>query len=306
MIKKRSLLLVKEESEYGADPTPSASVNALLGIDVKTKETAEADERGVEKGHIGIKASILGKIYTEITFQVELKGSGTPGIAARIGDLLEACGFTETIVAGSSVNYAPGSSNFKSVTIYHYIDGRLHKITGARGNVKLAMAAGKRGFLEFTMKGLYNAPTDVSLPTATYESTIPPVCKSCALSLNSNDDLIVQQVEIDLVNAVTLRENLNATTGYAGASIESRKPTITLNPEAVSIATYDFRSDLLTTPRAFSMVVGSAAGNKITITAPKLNTIDFEYADREGILVEQIKGELAEDSGNDELVISFT
>ena len=306
MLKKRSLILVKEESEYASDSSPSASDNALLGIDVKTKEAPEAEEREVEKGYLGRRASLLGKIHTEITFQVELKGSGTKGTAARIGDLLEACGFTETVVAGSSVNYAPGSSSLKSVTIYHFIDGRKHIITGARGSIKLVMAAGKRAFLEFTMKGLYTAPTDTALPAASYETTVPPVCKSCALSLNSVSNLVVQQVEIDMAIAVALRESLNAATGVAGFEIESRKPTISLNPEAVSVATYDFRTDLLTTPRSFSMVIGSVAGNIITITAPKLNITEFEYADREGVLVENIKGELAENSGNDEIAISFT
>jgi len=305
MLKKRSVLLVKEESVYGTDPTPSASTDALLGIDVKVKETPTAEERPVNKATLGKTASLLGKIHTEISFSVELKGSGTKGTAPRIGDLLEACGFTETIYAGSSVSYAPASASIKSVTIYAYLDGRLHIVKGARGSVKINIEAGKRGLLEFTMKGLYAAPTDTALPSATYEETVPPVAKGCTLSVNSVTSLVVQKTEIDLGNKVAERPSLIGTGGIAGFDITERDPSITLDPEAVSIATYDFRADLLTTPRAFSLTIGATAGNIITVTAPKLNTKSFEYADRDGILVESIKGELAENAGNDELVISF-
>jgi hypothetical protein len=306
MLKKRSVLLVKEESVYGTDPTPSASLNAILGIDVKFKETPEAVERGVDKATLGKKASLLGSIYTEISFSVEMAGSGTKGVAPRIGDLLEACGFTETVSAGSSVVYAPGSASFKSATIYAYLDGRLHIVKGARGTAKASVAAGKIGTIEFSMQGLYTAPTDVALPAATYDGIVPPVAKGCTLSLNSVTSLVVQQVEIDVGNEIAKRPSLTAVTGWAGVDITGRKAGISLDPEAVSIATYDFRADLLTTPRTFSLVLGSVAGNIMTITAPKLNVTSFEYGDRDNVLVESIKGELAENAGNDELVIAYS
>lgn len=311
MLKRRNVLLVKEEANYGVDPTPAPADNAILGIDVKIKEVPAPEERDVEMATLGKKASLLGKIYAEISFQVELQGSGTRGVAPRIGDLLEACAYTETIVAGSSVNYNPGSAGFKSATIYCYIDGRLHIVKGATGNIKKTIAAGKRALYEFTMKGLYTAFTEVALPSVTYENKdgvqiVPPIAKGCTLSLNSVTSLVVQQVEIDLGNKIAMRDSLGGTDGIAGFAFTGRNPSITLNPEAVSLSTYDFRADLLKTPRAFSLQLGTVAGNIITHSAPKLNTTGFEYADRDGVLVESIKGELAEDSGNDEEQISFT
>ena len=63
---------------------------------------------------------------------MELAGSGTAGTAPRYGALLQACGLSETIVASTSVTYAPVSSAFSSATIYFNNDGIRHILTGCR------------------------------------------------------------------------------------------------------------------------------------------------------------------------------
>jgi len=194
------------------------------------------------------------------------------------------------------------------VTIYLYKDGRRYVVTGARGSFKLLAPANKVATIEFTMNGLYAAPTDTSLPsTVTYESTTPPVCKNQTLSLDSVTTLKVQSSEIDLAAEVGPRVSKIASTGIGAIEITSRKPVLTINPESVSIATLDLRSKLLATPVAYSEIIGSADGNKITISVPKANYVDIEYADREGVMVENIKCECTRnsDAGDDEIEIKF-
>ncbi|MCK7495178.1 MAG: hypothetical protein MZW92_31855 [Comamonadaceae bacterium] len=43
----------------------------------------------------------------QLTFDVEIKGSGAAGTAPELGVLLKGCGFGETVVAVTSVTYAP-------------------------------------------------------------------------------------------------------------------------------------------------------------------------------------------------------
>jgi len=307
MLAKRSVLLAKEEVNYGVDVVPDGTNNAFLAIDAKIKEVSEAVERGVQQVSLSKKPSVLGIISVEVTFKIELRGSSTKGTAARVGDLLEACGFSETVSAGSSVTYVPASSTIKSVTLYLYLDGRRHIVTGAKGNVKATAPAGKTVLLEFSMKGIYAAPTTTALPTVTHETTIPPVVKSASLTLNAVTSLVVQQLELDMGNEVSPRPDMNSANGVAGFEITDRKPIAVINPESVLIATYDFRADLLATPRQLSAVIGSASGNKITFTMPKFNIIDIEYGDREGTLIETFKGECCQnaDAGNDEVSIKF-
>ena len=230
--------------------------------------------------------------------------------APRLGALLKACAFAETVSVGSSVTYNPVSSPTSSITVYLYLDGMLHKLTGAVGTVKLSLEAGKTGVLDFSFKGIYNAPTDTTLATPTFETTVDsvPIVKSSSLTYNANSSLYVNKADMDIANTIALRPSVNATNAVAGFQVTSRKPNISIDPEVESIATIDWRTDLLSTPRAFSMVVGATAGNIITFSIPKMNVVDIQYGDRDGILTNTIKAEMTANTatGDDELSIKFT
>lgn len=308
MLEERSVLLVKEETEYGTDPTPSSTANAVLAIGAKVKEVHEPAERGPQSKSLSPNASLLGSLYAEISFSLEVKGSGTKGVAPRLGALLKACAHSEGAVAGSSVSYKPTSASIVSVTLYLYKDGRLHIVKGARGTAKLKNSANKVATLEFSLKGLYAAPTDTVLPTTvTYESTEPPICKNQTISFNSVTSLEMESSELDFAVEAAALPSKTATNGIGSIQITSRKPTITINPQSVPISTLDLRALRGVTPVAYSEVLGSVAGNKITISVPKFNVIDIEYADREKVTVENIKGECVRntDAGDDEYEIKF-
>lgn len=312
MLLRNKTLLAKEEGTYGSDPTPTVAENAIEARNVKVNYTGDVLERDYVRGNISPVSPILGQHHAEITFEMDLKGSGTAGTAGRLGDLLEACGYAETASVGSSVVYKPTSDSIKSVTFYVYehvsaSSSRLHKITGARGNVQIKMTAGQMAVLSFAFKGKYNLPTDVAHPaTPTYESTLPPVVKSASFSLNSNSNLIVQEVTLDSANELVKQDDINDATSLKGFLITGRKPAGQFNPEAVSVATYDFWSDwIASTARALSVVVGATAGNKCTITAPKVTVDAINEGDRNGILTTDIPFRCSQNAGNDELVLTF-
>jgi len=304
---RRQILLVKEESTYGTDAAPDATNNAILVSNPEIKEVVEMAERDPVKNTLLNPAPLAGQRYATISFQTELILSGSAGVAPRIGDLFEACGFSETVSAGSSVTYEPSSdvSAHKSVTIYLYKDGRLHKLTGARGSFKLTAAVGKVCVIDWSFSGLYTPPADASLPSSvSFEDTIPAVVLDASFTLNSVSSLHLQQIEIDMQNEVQKSDDINAASGIAALGIIARKPVCSINPEMVSVATYDFRSDWLgAVGRAMSFVIGSAAGNKATISCPKFHITDIAYGDREGRIIEEISAELKEDSGDDEISI---
>lgn len=309
----QKILLVKEESEYGTDPTPTLAANAVDAESIVVNYVGEVLERALQRETMSPPGAKLGKRSIEVSFSCELKGSGSLGVAPALGDLLEACGFAESVDAGSSVVYAPASTGHKSVTIYVYdvqVDTgnwRLHKITGARGNVNVVMEAGQIARLDFTLKGKYNAMTDVSDPgSATYEETDGPVVESSAFTLNSVSTLVVQSVNVDMGNDVQERPDINTAGGIKGFVIGKRRPQGSFNPEAVLAATYDFRGDwAAATERALSVVAGSVAGNKITITAPKVTIDGINEEDRNGVRVDTMPFKCGKDSGDDELVLTF-
>ncbi len=306
MLKRKQVILAKVETTYGVDVTPAAADDAILAINPEIKEVREVIERNINVSTLSNKPAIEGKRSAELTFQVEIKGSGTAGTAPRLGALLEACSMERTNDPGVSDTYTPVSSSQESVTIYVYIDGRRHILTGARGSFKITATAGAICMLDFTFKGIYNAATTTSMVTAIYDAPVPPTCKSAAFSYNSKTTLCAKMAEIDLANTIAQRDCMNEASGVGGFEITERKPTMTFDVEAQLETSYDFRGDMMSTPREVSFEIGSTEGNTCTITVPKYNVTNIEYADAEGILIEKLSGECSIDSGDDELEIVFT
>jgi hypothetical protein len=305
--KKNQLLLAKVETTYDTDAAPSASTDSILAIDPKIKETVDPVRRPAQIGSLSRLASVAGSKYAEVTFSVELKGSGSAGTAPRVGALLRACGFSAAVVSNTSVTYTPVSSSFDSVTIWLYIDGRVHKLTGCRGDVKIKCEAGQMAMAEFTLQGRYADPTLLALASPTLESTTPAVCKSCVFTYNSRTSLVVKSAQLEMNNTVAKRPSLSDANAIVGFEITDRDPMLTIDPEAIIETSYNFRSDALGgNLRQVSWVVGATAGNICTFTIPKWNPYWPEYEDRDEILVEKIKGECTQNTGNDEVSIAFT
>jgi hypothetical protein len=311
-LEKLKVLLAKEESVYGSDPTPTVASNSIEAMNIKLKYRGDVLERDIQRETLSPVAPVIGQRSVEISFSVELKGSGSAGTAPRLGDLLEACGFNETVSAGSSVIYTPASSTMKSITIYQYdlADAGscvLHKITGCRGTAKMTLEAGKLAMIDFTFQGLYNAPTDVANPgTPTFESSIPAIVQSSQFTLNDVTSLVAQKIDLDFANSVQQSDDINSAGGIKSFNIVGRKPTGAFNPEAVVVATYDFWTDwLAATQRAMSAIVGSEAGNTITVSAPKVTIDNIDNEERNGVVIRNIPFRCSLNSGNDELQIKF-
>ena len=309
---KNKVLLVKREAVYGTDSVPTVAANAFEARDIKIDYSGDLLERDLMRSSLSNVQPIMGQRWIEISFTCEVKGGGTKGAASKIGDAFVACGLAETVSAGSSVTYKPADSSVLSATVYFYElqdsgNSRLHKITGARGTVSFNFEAGKIATAEFKLQGIFNAPTDVTPTVApTFETTLPPIVESSTFTLNSVSTLIAQSVKIDLANDVVKRDDINSATGLLGFLITGRKPTGTMNPEAVLQATYNFHADwVAATARALSLVLGSAAGNKLTVTAPKLVLTKLGAGDRAGIRTDDLAFDLAINTGGDELVLKF-
>ena len=91
-------------------------------------------ERQPYRATIGAIANVPGARYVEFTFNTEVNGSGTPGVAPVIGPLLRACGFSETASTGSAAisgvtadpnNLTPATVPTVTGTYAHTVSGRM-------------------------------------------------------------------------------------------------------------------------------------------------------------------------------------
>ncbi len=309
MLKTRAVVLAKTEATYGVDPTPSAADNAILCEAPEFELLGKKLERNNVKSHFGSLPPVNVGEGLKISLTCELKGSGAAGTAPEIGPLLKACGLDETVVTDTSVTYTPSSDSFNhdSVAIYFYQHDILHKILGARGTCSIEAKAGEYAKISFEMTGLYAGPADDSIPTPTFNTTLPPVFKNASLAIDSYA-AIIENLKADLGCEIARRPSANAATGILEYLIKERAVSGEIDPEAVALATKDFWSMWEDSDQvAFTATIGQTAGNICTVTAPAVVLDQPKYGDRENILTYALPLILCPtSSGDDEISLAFT
>ena len=264
--------------------------------------------RDLIRPYLGNSPQLLANSRVSITFQVELAGSGTAGTAPRYGALLQAAGLSETIVASTSVTYAPVSSSFSSATIYFNNDGIRHILTGCRGTFTLNGEVGQIPTLDFTMVGVYNAPTDTAQPSVTYSNQASPLIfkqgNTSAFQFFSYAGCL-QSVSFDMANETIYRELVGCTKEVL---ITNRAPSGTVVIEAPALATKDFFNIAQTeTTGNLTFQHGTTAGNRVTFTAAQCDITNPSYADQDGVQMLSIPYVATPTTaGNDELSLAFT
>jgi hypothetical protein len=265
--------------------------------------------RDLVRPYLGASEQLLANTRVECTFSVELAGSGTAGTAPRYGKALLACGMSETIVATTSVTYAPVSASFGSCTIYYNIDGVLHKVTGARGTFTINGAVGEIPTIDFTFTGIYNTPTDTALPAVTYGDQATPVVfkngNTTGFELLSYAGCL-QSVSFDVGNTLVYRELVGCTKEVL---LTDRASTGSVVLEAVSMATKNYFTAALSDGTLGNLLFqhGQTAGNIIDFVSTRVDIGDVSYSDQDGIHMLNIPYTcVPSTAGNNEFSLVYT
>jgi hypothetical protein len=286
---RNKVLLAKVEVTSGTAET------GLLAADVVYVSEAtmspqpnviNLDELG---GSIDQGESIVTTLPVQIATTTPIRGSGTAGTAPSFGKLLLASGMSQTIVATTSVTYAPISTPPQTLTFWLYEDGLLYKMTGSAGAPTLTLATGAFPSISANFTGTYpatGAKTDAANPTVTASPTSPLVWRGDIGGSFKIDTVAaaVSNFTLDFGNNLVSPEDPNASGGIVGTLITARNITGTINPLETSVATRDlFGKFRAGTTAVIEAVVGQTAGNRFTLGA----TIKFlgeTYADDGGVI----------------------
>jgi hypothetical protein len=309
LLLRKRLILIETESTYGTDPTPTGT-DAVLVRDLNiTPQQSDVVNRDVVRPYLGASEQLLANTRVECTFSVELTGSGTAGTAPAYGKALQACGLDETIVASTSVTYAPVSSSFSSVTIYYNIDGLRHKVTGCRGTFVINANVGEIPTIDFTFTGVYNAPDDSALPSATFANQATPLIfkngNTSSFQLLSYAGCL-QSFSFDIGNTLVYRELIGCDKEVL---LTDRASTGSTTIEAVNIASKDYFAAALTDTSLGNLdfTHGTAAGNIVDFASTRIDIGDVSYGDQDGIAMFNIPYTcVPSTSGNDEFSLAFT
>tara|TARA_B100001939_G_C16944203_1_gene619532 strand:- start:480 stop:1415 length:936 start_codon:yes stop_codon:yes gene_type:complete len=309
LLLRKRLILIESEVTYGTDAVPDGA-DAVLVRDLNiTPQQSDVVSRDLIRPYLGASEQLLANTRVECTFSVELAGSGTAGTAPRYGKALQACGLSETIVASTSVTYAPVSASFDSVTIHYNVDGVRHRVTGARGTFVLNAAVGEIPTIDFTFTGIYVAPDDSALPTATYADQATPL-----IFKNGNTDTFsllsysgcLQSVSMDLGNSIVYRELIGCDKEVL---ITDRSSNGTVVVEAPTIAEKDYFTSALSdgTLGDLTFQHGTAAGNIVDFASSRVDIGDVSYSDQDGIaMLNMPYTAIPSTAGNDEFTLVYT
>lgn len=305
LLMRKAVLLAKAETTYGVDSVATGAANAMLVSNLSiTGNVQDLQDRSVIRPYLGASEQIVAGNHVEISFDVELSGSGAAGTAPAYGPLLLACALSATVSAGVSVTYAPVSSNFGSVTMMYNLDGVNHKITGARGTVSFGLDAKGIPKMSFKFTGLYNGPTDATVSGVSYASFLKPVAvnkeNTTAASLFGNA-IVMQSASIDLNNTVTYRNLV----GSEAVVLTDRAVQGSLQFEAMSIAAFDVWAAVKNaTTGALNITHGLTAGNIVQLACPSVQITSPQISDSDGIAMMQLSTRMVPtNAGNDEFTL---
>lgn len=208
----------------------------------------------------------------------------------------------------ANVGYKPVSSNFESASIYFNNDGVLHRVTGARGTFSLNCEVGQIPTIDFTMTGLYNAPTDTVAPAVTYSNqATPQIFKAGNTSAFSIMDFsaCLMSCSFDIANEIVYRELVGCT---RSVTITNRAPAGEAMIEAPTIAQKDFFAIANNDSNGrLSVLHGTNAGSRVGVLAGKIDIANPTYSDSDGIQMLNLPYvAIPTDAGNDEINLVFS
>jgi hypothetical protein len=308
LLSRKRLILAKTETTYGTDSTPAGTDAVLVRSLEVTPLESDVVSRDLIRPYYGNSDQLLANTRVRCSFEVELAGSGTAGTAPRYDALLKSCAMSATIVASTSVTYAPVSSSFSSCTIVYNVDGVQHKLTGARGTVTMNCQLGQIPTLQFEMTGIYNAPTDTAQPAVTYSNQATPLIfkegNTSGFQFFSYSGCL-SMVSFNLANEIVYRELIGCTKEVL---ITDRRPAGEVMIEAPTIATKDYFTIALgSTTGNLTFLHGTTAGNRVTFTASQADVTQPTYSDQDGIQMLTLPYvALPTTAGNNEFSLAFT
>jgi hypothetical protein len=259
-------LMAKIETTKGTDSVPVVGTNDIRIRSGKISSTPEILERNNVKATMGPQAHLVSpkRLFT-LELEIELKPSGAAGTAVEYGPLLRACGLDETIVASTSVAYDPLTASHKSVSIYWYEDGLLHKLLGAVGKVSLDAQIGQVGIYKLTMMAPFLEPTAVACPASAsmvFQSAAPLIFNSADVI---NDGAAIKVGAFSFEDGNDLQHHY--ATGLSEIVIAGRKPKLKFTKDSISTAA-EWTALTAGTNVSFSATIGASAGNRLVLTAP--------------------------------------
>lgn len=311
---RNTAILAKIETTYGTDATPTEAANAMLVSNVSINPlNAQNVSRDLIRPFLGGSEQLVGVANIEMSFDVELAGSGTAGTAPAFGTLLRACGFVETVTASIRTEYNLTTPVTDSVSIYYFSDGVKHVARGCRGDVGFKMGVKGRPVMSFKFQGLdggVSAATPATLTLSGFKTpavvnelntgdvTFGATYTAATPALTGGTGYPSQGLEVSLGNSV----NFTPLLGGETIDITNRDPSGKVQLDLTAAQEVTFLGNVkANTTQSVGLMHGTVAGYKIMLFMPNVQLINPTKVDVNGKLMIGYDLRAMPLTGNDEI-----
>ena len=313
---RKTVILVKVETTLGVDAVPTGAANAIQAMDMTiTPLDASNIDTNVMAPWFGNSVSLVGTASVKCSFSVLLAGSGTAATAPAWGALLLGCGNADTtgLLTPNRVEYSPATDALKTVTIYWYDDGLLHKLIGCFGNVKLSAKSGEAPKLTFDFTGLdagVSATTNATavltgwkVPVGITKANVTDVVLGATYAtgvLTGGTSINSTGLSLDWGNMVAFAPLL--TTEQVVMTDRKMTGTLSLELSAAQEVT-QMASVKANTLQSVGFVIGTTTGNRIMLHLPSVQMLSPKKEEFNGIRLIGFDLRAMPVAGNDEIRI---
>jgi len=318
-LSRRTVVTAESETTYNDGTTPALADDALLvygdGASVYTQATNVVDNPALRASLTPQKA-LIGRTLATVNLQTYLmtasKATDTVGETSSrpfFSNLLKACGWSEATGddgSSSSTVYTPVSSSIESCAIWVYADTALHKIDGCYGSFTLTMNAGGAPDLNFSMMGLYTAPTAGSTSGVAYPTDDKVLVENEQITIGAFTP-VVRSVTLNWATTVSERSDANSDKGFGGVQLTDRAPTLTIVVEQDALGTFDPWADLYTTPsKSIVFTHATSATETIDLSVPNPQLTNVTRGNDGGVNTLSLDYRLWSNTDDGEATLTFT
>jgi len=284
---RRRFFLFKQEVTEGVDP-------GLAGADaVKTTGVQCFPYEGnrvsldYDKPNFGSSATVNVNPHMRVTFGLMMSSSGAAGTGPQWNEILQACGFNETLSVGVDAQYDAISDNISSGTGIFLlpqaagVNDENHESNGMRGNMSFTLAAGAFPRFDIELIGSYVTPVEAAAVTADFTGwtdPIPPTIVNTPTVTIDGAASCLQSITHNCNNELNF-ENIP---GCTGARIQDANFGGTMVIKAPDLTTKNFftsliRSDDSVKTGAVQIVHGTTAGSIIQLDYTTIHISGVQY-----------------------------
>ena len=306
LLRRKRVLAAKIETTIGTAEVLAGADGAMNVYNPIIQQNVAFEEREGQGG-FGYLSSVPGGYTGTATFRTYLEWDGTATEPAWADTFFPACGWVKSGQVYTPRSEAPGT-NVKTLTIGCYVDGIFKRLHGCMGSFVVNLPTGRNAFIDWTFMGVLTEPSAVALIAPTYP-TDKPLRYAGGLAEWNDVNLCVESAVITSGNNVIMRECPTTDAGYIAAIVTNRRPTISVNPEASTIATQNrWNAFLEQTEYALELDVGGPTNAVLSFDAPKAQIINLQEGNRNDIVTDEIEFQCNKNGAThaQELSITFT